>query len=58
MTKVLVTGAKGMMGTDLCRFLGTEGYELLITDIAAGMERLLHTCLKYYWGCSPFMEIN
>jgi dTDP-4-dehydrorhamnose reductase len=34
MTKVLVTGAKGMMGTDLCRILCEKGYDVTITDIA------------------------
>lgn len=33
MTKVLVTGAKGMMGTDLCRILSEKGYEVTATDI-------------------------
>jgi dTDP-4-dehydrorhamnose reductase len=33
MTKVLVTGAKGMMGTDLCRILTDKGYEVTATDI-------------------------
>lgn len=33
MNKVLVTGAKGMMGTDLCRILGDRGYDVTATDI-------------------------
>lgn len=33
MTRVLVTGSKGMMGTDLCRILQDKGYELTATDI-------------------------
>ena len=33
MTRVLVTGAKGMMGTDLCRILLEKGYDVTITDI-------------------------
>lgn len=33
MIKALVTGAKGMMGTDLCRILAERGYEFLATDI-------------------------
>lgn len=33
MTKVLVTGAKGMMGTDLCRILEERGYDVMATDI-------------------------
>lgn len=33
MTRVLVTGAKGMMGTDLCRILQEKGYDLTATDI-------------------------
>lgn len=33
MTKVLVTGAKGMMGTDLCRILEKRGYDVTATDI-------------------------
>ena len=33
MTKVLVTGAKGMMGTDLCRILEERGYDVTATDI-------------------------
>ncbi len=33
MTQVLVTGAKGMMGTDLCRILQDKGYDLTATDI-------------------------
>ncbi len=33
MTKVLVTGAKGMMGTDLCRILREKGYDVTATDI-------------------------
>lgn len=33
MTKAVVTGAKGMMGTDLCRILSQRGYEFLATDI-------------------------
>jgi dTDP-4-dehydrorhamnose reductase len=31
--KVLVTGAKGMLGTDLCREWRTRGYEISATDI-------------------------
>ncbi|MFL7837574.1 MAG: dTDP-4-dehydrorhamnose reductase [Candidatus Promineifilaceae bacterium] len=31
--KALVTGAKGMMGSDLCRILAQRGYDVLITDI-------------------------
>lgn len=33
MTRVLVTGAKGMMGTDLCRILQNREYEVTATDI-------------------------
>lgn len=33
MTRVLVTGAKGMMGTDLCRILEDRGYDVTATDI-------------------------
>ena len=33
MTRVLVTGSKGMMGTDLCRILEEKDYELTATDI-------------------------
>jgi dTDP-4-dehydrorhamnose reductase len=33
MTRILVTGSKGMMGTDLCRILQDRGYELTATDI-------------------------
>lgn len=33
MTKVLVTGAKGMMGTDLCRILEERGCDVTATDI-------------------------
>lgn len=31
--KAIVTGAKGMMGTDLCRILDAKGYDFLATDI-------------------------
>ncbi|HSN74924.1 MAG TPA: dTDP-4-dehydrorhamnose reductase [Anaerolineae bacterium] len=31
--RLLVTGAKGMLGTDLCRTLATAGHEFLPTDI-------------------------
>lgn len=31
--KVLVTGAKGMMGSDLCRELATQGYQVCVTDL-------------------------
>ena len=33
MTKVLVTGAKGMLGQDLCPILEDEGYDVIETDI-------------------------
>ncbi len=33
MAKVLVTGAKGMLGTDLCRIFQDKGHETIITDI-------------------------
>lgn len=33
MSRVLVTGAKGMMGTDLCRILQERGYDVTATDI-------------------------
>lgn len=33
MKKVLVTGAKGMLGQDLCPILEDEGYEIVETDI-------------------------
>ena len=33
MKKVLVTGANGMMGKDLCRILVDRGYDLVATDI-------------------------
>ena len=33
MTKVLVTGANGMFGQDLCPILEDEGYEVIETDI-------------------------
>ena len=33
MMKALVTGAKGMMGTDLCRILDERGYDVTATDI-------------------------
>ncbi len=33
MRKVLVTGAKGMMGTDLCRILAERDYNVTATDI-------------------------
>lgn len=33
MTKVLVTGAKGMLGQDLCPILEDNGYEVFETDI-------------------------
>lgn len=32
MSKVLVTGAKGMLGRDLCPILEQEGYEVIATD--------------------------
>jgi len=33
MARVLVTGAKGMLGTDLCRIFQEKGYDVVITDI-------------------------
>ena len=33
MTKVLVTGANGMLGQDLCPILEDNGYEVIETDI-------------------------
>jgi dTDP-4-dehydrorhamnose reductase len=33
MSRVLVSGAKGMMGTDLCNILADRGYDVTITDI-------------------------
>lgn len=33
MTKVLVTGAKGMLGQDLCPILEDNGYNVIETDI-------------------------
>lgn len=33
MMRALVTGAKGMMGTDLCRVLRSRGYDVTATDI-------------------------
>ncbi|KAA3656189.1 MAG: dTDP-4-dehydrorhamnose reductase [Chloroflexi bacterium] len=33
MSKVLVTGAKGMLGTDLCRIFQEKNYDVVITDI-------------------------
>ena len=34
MTKILVTGAKGMLGQDLCPILEQNGYEVIRTDVA------------------------
>ena len=34
MTKILVTGANGMLGQDLCPVLEENGYEVIRTDIA------------------------
>ncbi|HEV2473849.1 MAG TPA: dTDP-4-dehydrorhamnose reductase [Chthonomonadales bacterium] len=36
--RVLVTGANGMLGTDLCEMLETAGHEVVRTDIAARPE--------------------
>jgi dTDP-4-dehydrorhamnose reductase len=33
MSKAIVTGAKGMMGTDLCQVLDSKGHEVTVTDI-------------------------
>ena len=33
MKKVLVTGAKGMLGQDLCPILSDSGYDVVETDI-------------------------
>ena len=33
MAKVLVTGAKGMLGTDLCQIFQDNGHDVIITDI-------------------------
>ena len=33
MAKVLVTGAKGMLGTDLCQVFQKRGHDIVITDI-------------------------
>lgn len=33
MAKVLITGANGMLGTDLCNLLKNEGYQIFCTDI-------------------------
>ncbi len=33
MTKILVTGAKGMLGQDLCPILQDEGYDVIETDV-------------------------
>jgi dTDP-4-dehydrorhamnose reductase len=47
MSRVLVTGAKGMMGTDLCKILSARGYDVSATDIeemdVRDLDKVMHT---------------
>ena len=39
MAKVLVTGANGMLGQDICPILEQNGYEVFKTDISLPCQR-------------------
>ena len=53
MNRVLVTGAKGMMGTALCSILSARGYDVAATDIEEMDVRDLDKVSKTVKGVQP-----
>ena len=47
--KILVTGAKGMLGQDLCPILEDNGYDVVETDIH-------NLDITNYRACSEFLK--
>ena len=47
--KVLVTGANGMLGQDLCPILEAKGYQVIKTDVAEiGFKENLNKLVKVW----------
>lgn len=53
MSRILVTGAKGMLGTDLCELLHKENHEVSITDISELDVRDTNQVLRHVDECKP-----
>jgi len=56
--RILVTGAKGMLGTDLCRILVARGHEIEATDIQEMDVRDLDAVRKTVCSVSPDWVIH
>jgi dTDP-4-dehydrorhamnose reductase len=56
--KILVTGAKGMMGTDLCRVLPENGHEVVATDIQEMDVRDFGSVMKVIQETKPVMVMH